>query len=115
MNCLKEKNIEIRWYNTSGEQFHSKLLVLETNDEMVLIGGSANFTRRNLDDLNLESDVVIIGDKHAKEMQKVANYIDVLWNNKGRAYTLDYNTSAEDIWWKNIIYRVQEFSGLSTF
>lgn len=111
----KEKNIEIRWYNTSGEQFHSKLLVLETNDEMVLIGGSANFTRRNLDDLNLESDVVIIGDKHAKEMQKVANYIDVLWNNKGRAYTLDYNTSAEDIWWKNIIYRVQEFSGLSTF
>lgn len=111
----KEKNMEIKWYNTNGEQFHSKLLVLETNDEMVLVGGSANFTRRNLDDLNLESDVVIIGNKETEEMQKVSNYIDMLWYNRGRTYTLDYNTNAEDIWWKNIIYRVQEFSGLSTF
>lgn len=110
-----EKNIKIKWYKTSGEQFHSKMLVLESKDEVTAIGGSANFTRRNLDDLNLESDLVVRGNRNTPQMQKLLKYIDRIWNNEGGVYTMDYEVEAEDIWWKNIIYRVQEFSGLSTF
>src|SRR5699024_9795239 len=31
---------EIRWYKSSGEQYHSKFLMLETEDEIIFNGGS---------------------------------------------------------------------------
>ena len=49
--------IEVRWHKTLGEQFHSKMMLIEHGMDAWLCLGSANYTRRNLDDLNLEAEV----------------------------------------------------------
>ena len=49
--------IKVRWYRTHGEQFHAKLVALRTVNEFWFTLGSANLTRRNLEDFNLEANV----------------------------------------------------------
>ncbi|WP_026866733.1 phospholipase D family protein [Jeotgalicoccus marinus] len=106
---------EIRWYKSSGEQYHSKFIMLEAEDEVIFNGGSANFTRRNLDDYNLETNMMVTAPKGSDFSSHVTTYYDTLWNNDGAEYTLDYEEEAEDSLGKNILYRIQEFFGLSTF
>jgi hypothetical protein len=52
--------IQVRWYDTHGEQFHTKLVMVKTADSVVVMGGSANLTRRNIEDYNLEADLRFI-------------------------------------------------------
>ena len=41
--------INIRWYNTNGEQFHSKMIYIQKSDgTQITILGSTNYTKRNL-------------------------------------------------------------------
>jgi HKD family nuclease len=49
----------VQWYDTHGEQFHTKLLAFHTARGTTLLGGSANLTRRNLGDYNLEADLLV--------------------------------------------------------
>lgn len=106
---------EIRWYKSSGEQYHSKFIMLETEDEVIFNGGSANFTRRNLDDYNLETNMIVTAPKDSDFASHVTTYYDTLWNNDGAEYTLDYEEEAEESLGKTILYRIQESLGLSTF
>ena len=52
--------ITLRWYNNGEEQFHTKLMLVKKSDYLVAFGGSGNFTRRNLRDFNLESELKVI-------------------------------------------------------
>ena len=106
---------DIRWYKSSGEQYHAKFIMLETADEVIFNGGSANFTRRNLDNYNLETNVLITGPADSEFAGEATGYFDRLWTNEGAEYTLDYEAEAEESMLKTIMYRVQEFAGLSTF
>ena len=49
--------IKVRWFRTHGEQFHTKLVALRTATEFWFTLGSANLTRRNIDDFNLEANI----------------------------------------------------------
>lgn len=111
----KLDNIKIRWYDTHGEQFHSKFLMLQQADKLSVIGGSANFTRRNIDDYNLETDLYIDMPKDAEAAKDLQAYFQRLWTNEGGTYTVDYEQFADGALWKTVLYRVQEFTGLSTF
>ncbi len=64
---LHAAGVPIRWCDTHGEQCHGKYLLLtRASGEAELILGSANFTRRNLDDYNLETSVrLLAGDGRA--------------------------------------------------
>ena len=56
---LARAGVTVRWFDTHGEQFHTKMVAIHKQDgTSVLIIGSANFTRRNLDDYNLETNAV---------------------------------------------------------
>lgn len=113
---LKSAGAEIRWCNTQGEQCHGKLLQLTRQDQSVVITGSANFTRRNLDDLNLESSVVITAPVDNELIQAVAGWFRNRWfNNDERRYSLDYEAFADDAWSKKWLYRFMETTGISTF
>ncbi len=115
---LKKKSndkVKIRWYNTNGEQYHTKLIMIEKNKETVLIGGSANLTKRNLDDFNLETDIKVIGSPELEVMLKAKKYFQRLWANEDGVYTLDYKTYVDDSLFKKLLYRFQEWSGISTF
>lgn len=111
---LKENSpIEIKWYNTHGEQFHSKMTVFQREDRLILIGGSCNLTRRNLKDFNFETNLKIILPKEDPESHKVVNYFKRIWENEDAEYSLDYKVEALGL--RTLGYYIQEWTGLSSF
>jgi phosphatidylserine/phosphatidylglycerophosphate/cardiolipin synthase-like enzyme len=112
---LMRAGSNVRWYLTRGEQFHSKLLIFQSGDEVTIIGGSANLTRRNLNNLNLETNVMVRAQKDSELAQQVLEYADKIFNNIGGVYTLDFEEYEERSVLKWIVYWIQEVTGLSTF
>jgi hypothetical protein len=109
--------IHLRWYRTHGEQFHSKLAAIRRGDRLWLLLGSANFTRRNLGDYNLEADVAIDTPANGELAADVATWFEALWSNRPGAqeFTADAELYAEPSQARYWLYRFQEASGLSTF
>lgn len=114
---LHRAGIPLRWCNTSGEQCHRKWLRLDRADgSSELISGSANFTRRNLDDLNLETNVQLVAPPDYPAMQQARAAFDRQWSNaEGIAYSLPYEAFADHNIGRYGIYRLMEATGLSTF
>jgi phosphatidylserine/phosphatidylglycerophosphate/cardiolipin synthase-like enzyme len=114
---LVKTGIPVRWSNTHGEQSHTKLLMVEYRDgQNFLVLGSANFTRRNLEDLNLETDIAVRGPKTSSLFTDVNKYIELLWHNSdGRKFSLDYNEYDDNSFFKLLMYRWMEATGMSTF
>jgi len=113
---LVATGIDVRWCDTHGEQCHAKLLLHRSADHATLIVGSANFTRRNLDDLNLETSVQFLADATHPAMRDAARWFDAQWNNPdGRIYSADYARHADDGWLRRLWYRFGEATGFSTW
>ncbi|HYE67902.1 MAG TPA: phospholipase D family protein [Anaerovoracaceae bacterium] len=110
-----DNKIAVRWYLTHGEQFHTKVIAIHKNNETILIGGSANFTRRNLDNYNLETDLMVTIKKNDPLAEEFRAYFDRIWENEEGIYTADFSEYRDDSRWKVMIYRLQEKTGLSTF
>jgi hypothetical protein len=108
--------IALRWYRTHGEQFHAKLAAVRSGDRLWLTLGSANFTRRNIGDYNLEANVVVETPAGSSPATQVRNWFEMLWNNAdGIEYTGDAATWSEDGRLRYWQYRLMEATGLSTF
>ena len=107
--------IAVRWYDTRGEQFHTKLLMVTRPESVTVMGGSANFTRRNLGDYNLETDLRFVGPPTADLSIATAEYFQRLFSDEGGRYTLPFEAFQDDRWFKRVLYRVQEFTGVSSF
>lgn len=107
--------IRIRWYKTMGEQFHSKMIFIERSGESTVILGSANLTRRNLRNYNLELDVMLKGKSNARIFSDVGQYFDRIWNNRDGIYTTAYDAYNDASFLKTVIYRIQERLGLCSF
>jgi phosphatidylserine/phosphatidylglycerophosphate/cardiolipin synthase-like enzyme len=110
--------IEVRWYRTRGEQFHVKLALVQRTDAVWALLGSANFTRRNLDDHNLEADVAVESDRGSPLAQQFVSYFEMLWQNDPvalREYTTDFPTYEDQSFTHYWRYRLMEATGVSTF
>ncbi len=108
--------IEIRWYDTHGEQFHSKLAIIKHGKEASLLLGSANFTRRNLNNYNLEANISVTAGEDALFIKAAADYFDRIWANRdGKYYTVSYEAYKDASALKKIVYLIQEYAGLSNF
>jgi hypothetical protein len=103
--------IKIYWYKSSGEQYHTKLLYMQKGEKVIITGGSANFTRKNLRDFNLEENLHIESNVGEKIAQDTKNYFERVLN---PIYTEPYEYKKEGIV-KKWIYRFQEWSGMATF
>lgn len=110
-------DIDVRWCATSGEQCHAKWLhVSQGSAAHVFLLGSANFTRRNLQDLNMETNVQVRTASDSALAAEMITFFDRQWNNRGgRTYSLDYDEFSNDSLWLKLQYRFMEMSGLSTF
>lgn len=108
-------NLKIRWYDTHGEQYHSKIIVIQKNGKMTLITGSANFTRRNLDDYNLETDIMVRVSEDDNIALEFIDYFNRIWNNEQGSYTVAFEKYKDNSLVKKIIYRFQEATGLCTY
>jgi phosphatidylserine/phosphatidylglycerophosphate/cardiolipin synthase-like enzyme len=110
--------IHVRWYRTHGEQFHTKLALIYNADHFWLTAGSANFTRRNIADYNLEANLVIELPRATAVAQQTVDYFETLWGNRaqlGIEYTADFGYFADPSQFHYWVYRVMEGTGASTF
>ena len=110
--------IQVRWYRTHGEHFHGSLALVYGASRLWLALGSANFTRRGLDDYNLEADVALRLTRAEPLAQQALGYFDALWGNRaglGIEYTADYAAYADpsqaDYW----VGRLLEGAGVTPF
>ena len=108
-------DIKIRWYDTHGEQFHAKMVVINTDGKTTVFAGSANLTRRNIDDFNLETDFMVEIPPDSPLRTRVNDYFNRIWNNQDGDYTIGFENYEESSFWKWAAYRIQEWSGFSTF
>jgi phosphatidylserine/phosphatidylglycerophosphate/cardiolipin synthase-like enzyme len=110
--------IQVRWFRTHGEQFHSKLITLRSATEFWFTLGSANLTRRNLEDFNLEANVAASVPLNAEIATQISAWFDSLWTNRGPPeleYTAEFGAYADPSQGSYWLYRLMEATGLSTF
>lgn len=109
-------NIEIKWYNTGGEQYHPKMIYIKGKEDSSIIGGSANFTRRNLFDLNLETDIKIMAPNNEEIITEMDTYFQRLWNNEDAEYTLPLEKYQDETTLiKKVLYRIQKLLRFTTY
>ncbi len=109
------KSIAVRWCDTHNEQCHAKMFMGKTATSSFLLLGSANFTRRNLENYNLEASVIAEASGAFPAWNDALKYFDTLWENKGAVYTADYAVYQDKSVWKPTVYRMMERTGLSSF
>jgi len=114
---LVKAGVPLRWADTHGEQFHTKMLYAEqTGDSAVLLLGSCNFTRRNTDNFNAECSVALTAPSDDETMAKARDAFDRWWTNAaGRGYTTDYATYADPSLRRRLRVYVMESTGMSSF
>jgi len=109
-------NTTIRWCYTTGEQCHSKSLLFSSGANTTLIQGSANLTRRNIDGFNLETNIVITGDKASGVFVEAQQFFDQQWNNdEDRLSSVPYSEYEDTSRLKTLRYRFMEWTGLSSW
>ena len=114
---MHEAGVSVRWCDTHGEQCHSKLLLKRSNTGVAeLIVGSANYTRRNLDDYNLETSARVLAQADRDVMQQAGDYFEQGWGNTdGRRFSVPSATYADPSRLRYWRYRFTEATGLSSF
>ncbi|WP_160045301.1 phospholipase D family protein [Paenibacillus sp. USDA918EY] len=107
--------ISIRWYHTTQEQYHTKMIYIEKPaGNSVIVGGAANMTPRNLNDYNLENDLWVSVPSGAPLDMQMRRYFDRLWNNRDGSFTLDLS-AYQSAWYEDLIYRIQKAVRYTTF
>jgi hypothetical protein len=103
-------NIEVRWYPGDAAASSPNLLMVRHRTDVWVNLVSGNFTRRSLDDLNLESSVELRMPARAAPARAVDDYFTGLWSSAAAdTGTLDESAAA---YWR---YRFAEATGLSSF
>jgi phosphatidylserine/phosphatidylglycerophosphate/cardiolipin synthase-like enzyme len=112
------QKIEVRWYRTQGEQFHTKLCLIKQGQQLSASLGSANLTRRNINNYNLEANIQVAMPVESKLAKQLNGYFDLLWNNDEKKH-IEYTTSFAAYqdesrlrYWR---YRFMEATGIGTF
>ena len=111
-----DAGIEVRWADTHGEQCHSKMLLFRQMHRTTLILGSANLTRRNLNNFNLEANVVLSGPASDPAFGDAQIYFEKAWSNlQSQKKSVPYETYADPSLKNRVLYFFMESWGLSTF
>lgn len=113
---MSGRQAKIRWYNTNGEQCHAKMFIFENAAGYSMVQGSCNMTRRNLNNLNLEADIMVESGRKTAFFEKAGGYFDRMWsNNDGNAYTADFEKYRDKRVIYSLKYRLQEITGWCSF
>jgi phosphatidylserine/phosphatidylglycerophosphate/cardiolipin synthase-like enzyme len=118
LSAASEGAIKVRWFRTHGEQFHTKIVAIRTAKEYWFTTGSANLTRRNIDDYNLEANVAATVPPGSELATSIGAWFEQLWNNRGPPdleYTSDIGAYADPSQGTYWLYRLMEGTGLSSF
>jgi len=110
-------NLQLRWYLTNGEQFHTKfnyIKYLDGTSKVIL--GNSNLTKKNLGGYNLETEFVVTGNSNTELMQEIDNYFDRIWNNNdGNVFTVNYERFKNESFINKFRYRFGEAIGSGVY
>jgi phosphatidylserine/phosphatidylglycerophosphate/cardiolipin synthase-like enzyme len=112
------EKIQVRWYRTHGEQFHTKIALIRREDKFIASLGSANLTRRNIGNYNLEANIALETTADSPLAIEMQGYFDRLWNNDGppgTEYTAVFGAYRDEDGARYWRYRLMEATGLSTW
>ncbi len=113
---LDRAGIPVRWCDTHGEQCHGKFLLRSGGAQAELILGSANFTRRNLDNYNLETNLRVVAASAAAVIVDAQTLFERQWRNEpGRHYSIPFAHYRDPSRWRYWLYRFTEATGLSSY
>lgn len=119
---LVNAGVEVRWYETHGEQFHPKCLAVFAGGQCQILAGSGNFTRRNVSGYNLETSLRVQLPESSNLAEGSEAMWQMMWTNDAGApalFTVDYAAHPASTGLRgalqNFAYRAQEASGVSTF
>jgi phosphatidylserine/phosphatidylglycerophosphate/cardiolipin synthase-like enzyme len=110
-----KRRIQVRWYKTDGEQFHTKLALISHGERLIASLGSANLTRRNLGNYNLEANVALEMARSSTLASEMSSYFERIWDNRAGEYTVQFAVFHDDDPLRYWRYRIMEATGLSTF
>ncbi len=113
---LDRAGIPVRWCDTHGEQCHGKFLLRSGGTQAELILGSANFTRRNLDNYNLETNLRVVAPTGSTVITEAQTLFERQWRNEpGRHYSIAFAHYRDPSRWRYWLYRFTEATGLSSY
>ena len=91
---------------------------MRTADEFWFTLGSANLTRRNLGDFNLEANIAVSVPPARRAGRSIGTWFEMLWSNQGPPdleYTAEFGTYADPAQGTYWLYRLMESTGMCTF
>ena len=103
-------HIELRWYSSEMDKPHLNFFSVQHRDDMWLNLSSANFTRRDLDDLNLEAGVELRMPVNAKPARIAARHFAQNWSRA--SVEPEFADDSIVSYWQ---YRLLEATGLTNF
>lgn len=106
--------VQVRWYDTHGEQCHAKMVIVTSQGGQFMTTGSANMTRRNLRDYNLEANIFVSGTA-VPVINEARMFFDSLWENKGMHCTVPYEDYKKESGVLGLWTDFQEMTGFCTF
>ncbi len=103
-------HIEVRWHPAGQGSLLTKLFIVRHRTDLWMNSSSANFTRRDLEDLNLAAGVELRMPARAAPARAVSGYFAQAWANSS-PYG-EFSDESAGKYWR---YRFAEASGLSSF
>src|SRR5690606_18933668 len=111
-----DNKIQVRWYNAVVGQFHTKSIMIKTDEEVYISGGSTNYTERAFMNYNLENNIRIIAPNDSDLVSDMDAYFERLWNNEDALYTLEVDAFQDTFtFWQRGIYGFQKIFKLTTY
>ena len=116
---LKKKTkgkIEIKWYFTNNEQYHTKITLMKKTDGNVIINaGSANLIKKNIRGYIMDANFRILTTQDSKISKDIYDYFDRLWENKDGLFTLNFDDEPTTGGFSDFMYKILDATQLGSF
>jgi len=116
---LKKKTkgkIEIKWYFTNNEQYHTKITLMKKTDGNVIINaGSANLIKKNIRGYIMDANFRILTTQDSKISKDIYEYFDRLWENKDGLFTLNFDDEPTTGGFSDFMYKILDATQLGSF
>ncbi len=108
--------IEIKWYFTNNEQYHTKITLMKKTDGSVIINaGSANLIKKNIRGYIMDSNFRIITDENSRLTKDIYSYFDRLWENRDGIFTINFDDEPTTGGFADFMYKILDATQLGSF
>ena len=108
--------IEIKWYFTNNEQYHTKITLMKKTDGNVIINaGSANLIKKNIRGYIMDANFRILTTQDSKISKDIYEYFDRLWENKDGLFTLNFDDEPTTGGFSDFMYKILDATQLGSF